>query len=359
MSSRHRQGDGGADGRPRPSDVSTERLARALRCDIADLQVQLEETILRSEAYLAAGLTEEASAVVDEQQDLLHAMHRRLDGHVAAASVEADAESILADSLVRELGEPARDRLVGPVAEDEDDRVTPLRAARSAASVLVGAVAAVALMIMASSPPGPATFAAAGVQDARDPDLDGDGTTGDVADADGVTAPGPAEEAPTDRDRVAGPNDLEVRRLFATTGPSEPAAPDDEDEVGTDLPVFQLQALVSTVVSTVEGVAEAARDGWERALSDRPEGQQAGAEAPTSDESSGPAADEDTDSTGSEDTSTADSPGSSQPTSEPSEETAEAGSSDGEASPSEDGRDGAPADEVEKRLGGTVSGLEQ
>lgn len=253
----------------RPSDVSRDRLSHGLHEDIADLRVRLEETILRSEAFLTAGLPQRASEVMDEQHDLLAELHDQLGGRIAAAKVEADAEHVLQASYEREVGSfPApwddvsaeADPLDAPTVATE----RPVAGVRGALSALVGALAAVAMMVIASTPSGPSTVAAASSEGDRPHPADTLRSGDEPSPSD---LPDPRPTTP-ESSRTAGPNDLAIRKLFATPGPHDGGGTDG-GTAGSDLPVLELQALVSGVVATVEDVAEIARDGWERAMTDR------------------------------------------------------------------------------------------
>lgn len=206
--------------------MAGDRLARRLRSDVADVRVRLEEAALRSDALLATGQPERAAAVLEEQHALLAELRETLSSSVAAAMIEAEAESVLA-------GSPDAPTLFGDPGPPE-----PRRSARSTASALVSAVAALALLIVAAPTPPPDTLTAADRGDGSSR-LDGastvgspDATADDVSEAD---EPG------------MGPTERELRRLFGARAPS--SAGGRAGDAGSGL--SQLQALVDQFVATV------------------------------------------------------------------------------------------------------------
>lgn len=224
----------GRQGRPadagRPSGVARDRLAERVRADVADVRVRLEEAVLRSDVLLATGQPERAAAVLDEQHALVAELRDTLAAAVAAASVEAEAEAVL-------LGSPDGATLFGA---DEPVVEAPRRSARATASALVSAVAALALLIVAAPTPTPDVTAAADRGDATGADVDG----GSPSAAPSGRSGDDADDAATER--AIGPNELEVRRLFAS-----PAPPSRRGTEGIDLRLSGLQALVDTFVATV------------------------------------------------------------------------------------------------------------
>lgn len=213
----------------RPSGVAGDRLARRLRTDVADVRVRLEEAALRSDALLAIGQPERAAAVLDEQQALLAELRETLSSSVAAAMVEAEAESVLA-------GSPDGTTLFGePVAPEVPE---PRRSGHSTASAFVSAVAALALLIVAAPTPPPDTLAAADRGDGPSR-LDGASTVGSP-DATGNDVAGADEPG-------AGPAELDIRRLFGARPTSSSGASDGTTGSG----LSQLQALVDQFVATV------------------------------------------------------------------------------------------------------------
>lgn len=82
----------------RPSTETTRRFGGALRREVGDLEVRLEEAHLRSSAFEQAGLHREAAKVLDESRQLVTDFHVRLSGALAQAAVEREAERILASS---------------------------------------------------------------------------------------------------------------------------------------------------------------------------------------------------------------------------------------------------------------------
>jgi hypothetical protein len=251
--------------------VAADRLAQRLRHDVADTRVRMEEVALRSDAYLLAGHPEAARAVLDEQQALVAALEERVAASVAAAAVEADAERVLAASddgrrFFRPVPAPARSAR----------RSVP---ARAALSVLVSAVAALAFLVMVTTPPGPQTLAAAGVDDRRVPDrsVPGEGPSRSSLDAPAATdRPGPSE----------GARESEIRRLF--TSPAPGSGPGTRSSAGADgVGAGSLQTivdgLIASVVRAVDEVAdevldrdarrlEAARTGDGRVTDRQPDG---------------------------------------------------------------------------------------
>ncbi len=224
----------------RPSAVSGERLAERVKRDVADVRVRLEEAVLRGDALLAAGHPACAAAVIDEQQALMDELRESVEASVAGAVVEAQAEAVLAAA-------PDSPEMFGADELLPADEPVTRRPLRAAASAVLSAVAAVAFMVMASTPPGPQTFAAAGVDDdaAAAPDPS-------EADADRVTATDRLTER-AETERAIGPNELEVRRLFSAPAPGD-ATTGPDLEVPTALP--SLQSLVDRLVATVGRVAD-------------------------------------------------------------------------------------------------------
>lgn len=113
-----RDGERQPSGAP-PSGYAARRLGEELRREVADLRVRLQETTLRSDAYLAAGYPEAAAEVVAEQRQLIARFHARVDRSTAAASVEAEAERVLAaapGSAEFELAPAGRPRVGPPTA---------------------------------------------------------------------------------------------------------------------------------------------------------------------------------------------------------------------------------------------------
>lgn len=82
----------------RASAEATRRFGGALRREVGDLEVRLEEAQLRSDAFLRAGLEVEAARVLDESRDLVDQFHERLNRALAEAAVEREAEQVLASS---------------------------------------------------------------------------------------------------------------------------------------------------------------------------------------------------------------------------------------------------------------------
>lgn len=223
-----------------PSGVAGDRLASRLRSDVADVRVRLEEAVLRSDALLATGQPERAAAVLDEQQVLLAELRETLSSSVAAALVEAEAESVLA-------GSPDAPDLFGtPVQDAPDlcdspdipvqDEAPPRRTVRATASAVVSAVAALALLIVAAPTPSPDVL---NVRDRA-------GAADRAPSSPLLGSPDRPAAAEDDADaRVTGPD--EARR------PSGPAAPphDGEDTGRLGIGLSQFQALVDQFVATV------------------------------------------------------------------------------------------------------------
>lgn len=231
--------------------MAGDRLASRLRSDVADVRVRLEEAVLRSDALLAIGQPERAAAVLDEQQVLLAELRETLSSSVAAALVEAEAESVLADSpdapdLFGTAVQDAPDRFGTTVPDAADrcdspdtpgqDEAPPRRTVRATASAVVSAVAALALLIVAAPTPSP------DVLNVRD-------------------RAGAADRAPTSpllgsADRPGAAQDDADARATGADGsrrPSAPAAPpqDGEDTGRLGIGLSQFQALVDQFVATV------------------------------------------------------------------------------------------------------------
>lgn len=222
-----------AAGAGRPSGVARDRLAARIRADVADVRVRLEEAVLRSDVLLATGQRERAAAVIDEQHALLAELQDTIASAVAAASVEAEAEAVL-------LGAPDGSALFAPAGVPApSDLESPRRSLRATASALASAVAVLAALIVAAPTPAPDVLAANGAGE----------TSG--ADADDASAPGSTGRSSSDAtttERAIGPNELEVRRLFASPAPATgPRGSADRME----LRLSGLQALVDQLVATV------------------------------------------------------------------------------------------------------------
>lgn len=234
----------------RPSPVSRDRLAARVERDVADVRTRLEEAVLRQDALLASGQPDRAAAVVDEQHALMDELREQVEASVAAAIVEAEAESVLAAA-------PDSAQLFGPVEDPADDVVEvvelrPRRSLRVAASAALSAMAALALLVMAGSPPEPGTLAAAGVDDEAS-----GGLAERSAEEDGAA---PSRDGLASADaRAIGPNELEVRELFASPGPDDRTERRRGLGFGVANGLGELQSLVDSLVATVVRAADAAR----------------------------------------------------------------------------------------------------
>ncbi len=95
----------------RASEATTGRLRGALRREVGDLEVRLEEAQLRSSAFRSAGLDREAAEVLEESRAMVDAFHRRLEASLAEAAVEREAERIFAGSedILDVLGDPSHE----------------------------------------------------------------------------------------------------------------------------------------------------------------------------------------------------------------------------------------------------------
>ncbi len=138
-----------------PSDTASARLAHELSREVGDLRVQAEERLLRSDFLLRTGRTEEAAAVLDEQRELLVAFARRTARALAAASVEREAEGVLAAaSGVQVLHDT-------PSIDEEPGVITRLRLAwsdgrdrlQAAATAAVTAAAAAGFVAISGGAP--------------------------------------------------------------------------------------------------------------------------------------------------------------------------------------------------------------
>lgn len=212
-----------------------------MRADVADVRVRLEEAVLRTDALLATGQPERAAAVLDEQHALLVELQDTLASAVAAASVEAEAEVVL-------LGTPGGPELFGDPASSAPERRDEPRGRRrsrtsASASALVSAVAALAILVVAAPTPSPRTLAASDVDDVVRRTGEEPAGVEPTGRADGGT--GTATPA-----RIAGPNELELRRFFTS-----PAATDRRDAAGpandVTFGLSELQALVDQFLATV------------------------------------------------------------------------------------------------------------
>lgn len=99
----------------RPSASACQALSERVRREVADAEVRLSETCLRSDALLAAGFPREAAAVMDEQTGILRDLESRVAVAVADAAVEREAEAVVVAALtaLRAPDIPRRPRLHG------------------------------------------------------------------------------------------------------------------------------------------------------------------------------------------------------------------------------------------------------
>lgn len=225
--------------------MARDRLARRIRADVADVRVRLEEAVLRTDALLASGQPERAAAVMDEQQALLAEFHDTLASSVAAAAVEAAAEEVLGAS-------PDAERVLG--GHEHHDAAVPARPVpsrperpgrrtlRAATSALASAAAALAFMVTATTTPGPQTLAGADVDDRP---TRGAGAVDDARDPSASSA----HRGTDATERAIGPNELEIRRLFAS--PSTSTSPRDRTSLRLGSPLASLQSLVDGILATV------------------------------------------------------------------------------------------------------------
>lgn len=138
------------------------RLSGALRREVGDLEIRLEEAELRSAAFEEAGLHSEAARVLQESRELVQDFHQRLNSALAQAAVEREAERILASS------DDVIDVLVDEQTSGGVLARIPAGIGAAVASIAVLAMAALTLRAPAERDTRPASDVAALTEDADD-----------------------------------------------------------------------------------------------------------------------------------------------------------------------------------------------
>lgn len=91
----------GQDSRAEVSRTARERLRDALRDQLDEVQVRLQEAILRADAHLLTGNSQGAAQALEDQRQLLGDLESRLDSVLSDALVEREAEAVVADAATR------------------------------------------------------------------------------------------------------------------------------------------------------------------------------------------------------------------------------------------------------------------
>lgn len=91
----------GQDSRAEVSRSARERLRDALRNQLDEVQVRLQEAILRADAHLLTGNSQGAEQALEDQRRLLGDLERRLESVLSDALVEREAEAVVADAASR------------------------------------------------------------------------------------------------------------------------------------------------------------------------------------------------------------------------------------------------------------------
>jgi hypothetical protein len=201
-----------ATGRGPVSDVARDRLSASLSSEVAATRAAWTDALLRSDAALRSGRSDEARRALDDQRLLLAQLERRLDRAVASALVEREAERVVGSTMATD---PATAGSYEPPAPAPDGPRWPRALTGAAAAVVVG----VAALVLGSTPP-PTPEIAAMTEDATGVEVD--------------AVPDEVLVASSDPDVVVAPAD-ELRHLSAP-GPTssapaaqpEPAPPTDE-----------------------------------------------------------------------------------------------------------------------------------
>lgn len=193
---------------PRPSPRAVERLEQGLDHELGDLRARLHRALAEADEHQAAGRDDLAAAALEAERATLAEVHSRLQERLAAASVEREAESVVA---AVDAGTAAPQRAASAVA-DEDTAAPLVDAAHDGpagptpvvdapfARVLASAVAAiVGVVLLAGADLGPGGVTAAGTDTGAAEPSDATttsqpSTSGDRDDA------GPAEPVPAQVD---------------------------------------------------------------------------------------------------------------------------------------------------------------
>lgn len=129
------------EGTTRPSPRAVQRLAVGVGDELADLRAALRHALAEADRHEFEGRPDRAAAVLAEQQQVLAAVHRRLEGRLAEAAVEREAEGVV-DAVMppRRTTSPTPTGASPPVVAGSpgDDGPMALRLLASAAAAIVG-----------------------------------------------------------------------------------------------------------------------------------------------------------------------------------------------------------------------------
>lgn len=236
-----------------PSPRAVAGLAADVGGEVDDLRSRLQGALARAEELEAAGLADQAVAVLEAERAALTQLHRRLEARLADAAVEREAEQVVAGAqapataaadpppaVVTELastGAPASPVDV-PAGGPGGDRGTGLRLLVSAAAGVVGIV----LLLVPETGGGALTIAGwgwAGTDDLPVAAEAQDGAAGDVAPG----SEGTAEPAVHDLDALRG---LALPERTAPLAVTQGRGPDRQGDDGDG----------ASTLGTVEGVLE-------------------------------------------------------------------------------------------------------
>lgn len=215
------------EGTPRPSSRAVQRLASDVGGEVADLRSALRRALDEADRHEADGRPDRAAAVLAEQQEVLAAVHRRLEDRLAEAAVEREAEGVLAAAdrapTLDSSGPPgATDAVVAAPREDEG---MGLRLLASAAAAVVG-------MVLLMAPDAGSMLTVAGWSSIEEPGATGADGADDGHEDRGATA----EESPTVGPAWTVLHDLaipEASELGSRAAPDDPAP---EQDVERDEP---------------------------------------------------------------------------------------------------------------------------
>jgi hypothetical protein len=188
-----------------PSAGSVKRLAADVGGEVADLRTRLHRALDEAGRLEAEGRQDLAAAVLEEQREVLLSVHQRLQGRLADAAVEREAERVVAGATPT----------VGPRGTGPS---TPAMPATSAPAVTGPAGAAVRLLAAVAA-------AAVGVVLLVTPELGSTVLT--VAGLTGAEDPGHRDAAvsgPTDRPSTLGSSAAAPDEVSSVADEHDPAA---------------------------------------------------------------------------------------------------------------------------------------
>lgn len=127
------------EGTTRPSPRAVQRLASDVGGEVADLRSSLRHALDEADRFEADGRPDRAAAVLAEQQELLVAVHRRLEDRLAEAAVEREAEGVVAAVVPLQAApeRPSAGAVTLPVPGRDGEGIA-LRLLASAAAAAVG-----------------------------------------------------------------------------------------------------------------------------------------------------------------------------------------------------------------------------